>query len=128
MILPSVAKTREMMALLSGSPGTMGVIPERLFLVASSRISSLSPAMRDFASGPWHRKQVSDMMGRMSRLKRTGGAAYSGRTNDNRVSPASACDFMALSSLSLRRDDCGLLRKKVAGVGFDGVHHFVDMT
>jgi len=31
--------------------------------------------MRAFLSGPWHRKQVSDMIGRMSRLKLTSGLA-----------------------------------------------------
>ena len=40
-------------------------------LSASSRISSRMPAMRELLSGPWQRKQVSAMIGRMSRLKRT---------------------------------------------------------
>src|SRR5260370_544062 len=33
--------------------------------------SSGLPVMREFLSGTWQRKQVPDMMGRMSRLKRT---------------------------------------------------------
>jgi hypothetical protein len=50
----------------------MGIAPVLVTLIASSRISSLKPAMRAFLSGPWQRKQVSDMMGRISRLKLTG--------------------------------------------------------
>ena len=33
------------------------------------------PAMRELTSGPWQRKHVPDMIGRMSRLKSTGGRA-----------------------------------------------------
>src|SRR5437660_5888608 len=36
-------------------------------------MSSRRLAMRAFRSGPWQRKQVSDMMGRISRLKLTEG-------------------------------------------------------
>src|SRR5579885_134004 len=64
-----------MIALFSGSPGTIGVTPDFLGLGASSRMSSRRLAMRELLSGPWHRKQVSDMIGRMSRLNRTSGSA-----------------------------------------------------
>src|SRR5689334_9395604 len=55
---------------LSGSPGTMGVTPDLVGLTASSRRSRRRPAIRAALSGPWQRKQVSAMIGRISRLKR----------------------------------------------------------
>src|ERR1700722_4943078 len=61
-----------MIALFSGSPGTIGTVPDLVGFSASSRISSRMPAIRAALSGPWQRKQVSDMMGRMSRLNFTG--------------------------------------------------------
>src|ERR1035437_8999537 len=71
MMRASWAKTRATMALFSGSPGTIGATPFRLGCNASSRRSSRIPAMRELLSGPWQRKQVPAMIGRMSRLKRT---------------------------------------------------------
>src|SRR4029077_20231377 len=72
-----VEKTRAMISLLSGSPGTIGVCPDRVGFVASSRMSRRMSALRALRSGPWQRKQVSDMIGRTSRLKliRSGGEA-----------------------------------------------------
>src|SRR5262245_25304476 len=64
-----VEKMRATISLRSGSPGTIGTRPERVGLVASSLISRRMSARRAFLSGPWQRKHVSDMMGRMSRLK-----------------------------------------------------------
>ena len=64
-----------MIALLSGSPGTIGVVPFFFVFSASSRMSSRSPAIRDFESNPWQRKHVSDMIGRISRLNLTGFSA-----------------------------------------------------
>ena len=67
----SLAKIRSMMALCSGLPGTIGIAPELSAFIASLRISRRIPAMRLRLSGPWQRKHVSDMIGRMSRLKPT---------------------------------------------------------
>src|SRR5687767_6924421 len=75
MVRGAGANTRCTIALFSGSPGTMGTAPLAVGFSASSRISSRMPAMRVFLSGPWQRKQVSAMMGRMSRLKRTSAGA-----------------------------------------------------
>src|SRR5258706_5505995 len=65
----SVEKTRLMISLSSGLPGTMGMAP----LLAGLRgDSAWSRRNLPFCfEGPWQWKQVSDMMGRMSRLKRT---------------------------------------------------------
>jgi hypothetical protein len=60
-----------MMPLLSGSPGTIGATPFRFGFNASSRRSNRIPAIRELLSGPWQRKQVSAIIGRISRLKRT---------------------------------------------------------
>src|SRR5262249_54064495 len=65
----ALEKTRTMISLASGLPGTIGVRPEPVGFVASSRMSRRRLALRAFLSGPWHRKQVSDMIGRTSRLK-----------------------------------------------------------
>ena len=67
----SLAKTRAMMPLFSASPGTIGATPFRFGFNASSRRSNRIPAMRELLSGPWQRKQVSAIIGRISRLKRT---------------------------------------------------------
>src|SRR5271154_1527568 len=53
----------------------MGMAPSLRGLRASARRSGRRSAMREPLSGPWQRKQVSDMMGRMSRLNSTGAAA-----------------------------------------------------
>src|SRR5215471_7365676 len=71
------AKTRCTMALFSGSPGTIGTVPAAVGLRASSRISSRMPAIRELRSGPWQRKQVSAMIGRISRLNCTCACAAS---------------------------------------------------
>ena len=52
----------------------MGIAPDLVGFNASSRMSSRMPAMRALLSGPWQRKQVSDMIGRISRLNFTGAA------------------------------------------------------
>ena len=46
------SKMRLMISEWSGSPGTMGVWPVALGLVASSRRSSRMPIMRELLSGP----------------------------------------------------------------------------
>ena len=61
-------------SLLARSPGTMGV-PPLCSRVASSGRSRRSLALRDFSSKPWHEKQFSERMGRMSRLKANCGSA-----------------------------------------------------
>jgi hypothetical protein len=45
------------------------------------RFERLKSAMRALLSGPWHRKQVSDMIGRMSLLKLTSAAAQKAKSN-----------------------------------------------
>src|SRR4051794_9884567 len=75
------AKIRWMIADFSGSPGTIGVAPLRVGLSASSRRSSRIPAIRELLSGPWHRKQVSAIIGRMSRLKLTSARAQAATAN-----------------------------------------------
>src|SRR5687767_8237912 len=49
----------------------MGIAPDGVDFKASCRMSRRMLAMRVFLSGPWQRKQVSDMIGRISRLKAT---------------------------------------------------------
>ena len=66
-----------------GSPGTIGATPLWLGFEASSRMSSRIPAMREPLSGPWQRKQVSAMMGRISRLKRTSKTKKHAKTKQN---------------------------------------------
>ena len=68
----SFVKRRAMMADFSGLPGTMAGLPDVPALSASSRTSRRSLPLRALSSKPWHLKHVSDMMGRMSRLKSTG--------------------------------------------------------
>src|SRR5580658_3218136 len=108
----SVAKMRCTMALLSGSPGTIGMAPEGVGFTASSRRSRRIPAMRARLSGPWQRKQVSDMMGRMSRLNLTGSA------------PATRAGMDSMATSRTVRSGCGmwnmLQRGASAGVNFVG--------
>ena len=61
-------------SLLSGRPGTITKLPPRSDLAASST-SSRRSASRFAASGPWQRKQLSERIGRMSRLKSIAGGA-----------------------------------------------------
>src|SRR5215203_3917704 len=70
-----VAKTRSIIALFSGRPGTIGVTPDLVVFSASARMSRRRPAMRVLESNPWQRKHVSDMMGRISRLNLTSAVA-----------------------------------------------------
>src|SRR5437868_13067825 len=58
-----------MSLLLAGSPGTMANSPDLAGLRASSLRSNRRRALRSFSSGPWHLKQFSEKIGRMSRLK-----------------------------------------------------------
>src|SRR6266487_1006825 len=51
-------------------PGTITVLPS-LTRNAPSLVSSRSFPLRAFSSGPWHWKQLSDRIGRISRLKST---------------------------------------------------------
>jgi len=68
------------------------------------------PAMRELLSGPWQRKQVPDMMGRMSRLKLTDAGLWAARvaaaanpaTNRRLVRRIVRC--MSISRLILRRE------------------------
>jgi len=68
------SKTRAMNSLSSGRPGTIGTTPSSVGLRASSREIEPQSGLARLASNPWQWKQVSDMMGRMSRLKDTGSA------------------------------------------------------
>ena len=57
-----------MISLFSGLPGTMATAPDFAGFIASALKSSRSFDLRCFSSGPWHWKQVSEKIGRMSRL------------------------------------------------------------
>jgi hypothetical protein len=46
------ANTRCTIALFSGSPGTIGIVPVAVGFNASSRMSSRMPASRELLSGP----------------------------------------------------------------------------
>jgi len=59
------------LAMLEGRWVLMGAAPFRFGFSASSRMSSRIPAIRELLSGPWQRKHVSAIIGRMSRLNRT---------------------------------------------------------
>src|SRR5437870_3746615 len=60
---------RSIILLLAGSPGTIGMSPDLAGLKGSSLRSNRSLALRPWSSGPWHLKQLSERMGRISRLK-----------------------------------------------------------
>ena len=60
----SSEKIRSTNSLRSGLPGVIA-----LEATAGSRLSRRNSAARVDAAGPWQRKQLSDRMGRMSRLK-----------------------------------------------------------
>ena len=60
----SSEKMRSTKSLLLGSPGLIAFAA-----MAGSRSSRRSSAARVDAAGPWQRKQLSERIGRMSRLK-----------------------------------------------------------
>src|SRR5438552_4879163 len=62
-----ILRNNSLVALL---PGTITVLPS-LTRNAPSLVSSRSFPLRAFSSGPWHWKQLSDRIGRISRLKST---------------------------------------------------------
>src|SRR5262245_2530472 len=66
---------RENSSLSWGLPGTMATPPRFSLANAPSLVSSRSFALRDFSSGPWQAKQLSDKIGRMWRLKSMAGVA-----------------------------------------------------
>src|SRR6266487_4501395 len=79
-------------------PGTITVLPS-LTRNAPSLVSSRSFPLRAFSSGPWHWKQLSDKIGRISRLKSTlpllgarstlaAAASELGETTATRTNPA----------------------------------------
>jgi len=98
-LAPQAILDEEIDRLLSGSPGTIGRRPVRVGLVASSRMSRRISAFRAFLSGPWQRKQVSDMIGRTSRLKltRSGSAAAAAAAELQPMTTATIRRTMALS-------------------------------
>ena len=61
------ASSKKMRSIKSLSFGLPGLIA--LEEVADSRLSRRNSAARVEAAGPWQRKQLSDKIGRMSRLK-----------------------------------------------------------
>ena len=81
--LRSVAVMRAISSLAFRSPGTIAASPDAAGRNASSRTSSRKSAFRAFASGPWHAKQFSDRMGRISRLKLTSSACTIAREASN---------------------------------------------
>jgi hypothetical protein len=67
-----VAEIRRIISLCSGLPGTMGIFPLTSGFSASSRMSRRKSMTRALLSGPWQRKQVSDMIGRKGKQRKTG--------------------------------------------------------
>src|SRR2546423_5893684 len=67
----SVAVMRRIISLFAMSPGTIAREPLRS-LMASSRTSSRSFALRELSSGPWQLKHFPEMIGRIWELKSTG--------------------------------------------------------
>src|SRR5262245_40082154 len=65
----SCAVTRAISSLSEDFPGTTANPPPRSSLSALSLMSRRSFALRSFSSGPWQRKQLSERMGRICRLK-----------------------------------------------------------
>src|SRR5438128_1167615 len=70
----SVAVMRRTISLLAASPGTIARVP-LWSLMASSRRSRRSLALRELSSGPWQLKHLLEMMGRICALKSTGSVA-----------------------------------------------------
>ena len=70
----------------------MAMLPESSFLKAPACTSNRNPALRFFSSGPWQAKQLSEKIGRMSRLKSIarGAAARSELMAANITSPANS--------------------------------------
>src|SRR2546427_5178981 len=67
----SVAVMRRIISLFAMSPGTIAREPLRS-LMASSRTSSRSFALRELSSAPWQLKHLLEMTGRIWELKSTG--------------------------------------------------------
>src|SRR5205085_4433102 len=65
----SLLVMRSISLLFEGFPGTMARSPDLAGLKASSFRSKRSLALRSWPSGPWHLKQFSEKIGRISRLK-----------------------------------------------------------
>src|SRR5438552_16660220 len=71
----SLLVIRSTILLLAVSPGTIGTSPDLAGLKASSFRSKRNLAFRSLSSGPWHLKQFSERIGRISRLKSMEGVA-----------------------------------------------------
>ena len=80
----SVLAIRARISLASGFPGTMAVPPLSSAAMATPRSSSLNPACRSSASGPWQAKQRSERIGRTSRLKSIRGPSAASAANTDR--------------------------------------------
>jgi len=72
----SSEKIRFTSSLSSGLPGRIASAA-----IAGSRLSRRNSAARVEAAGPWQRKQLSDKIGRISRLKSSFSSARSGPEN-----------------------------------------------
>src|SRR6185436_6510428 len=68
----SLLVMRSISLLLLRSLGTIATSPDLAGLKASSLRSKRSLALRSFSSGPWHLKQLSERIGRISRLNSMG--------------------------------------------------------
>jgi hypothetical protein len=64
----SIVMIRLINSLSEGVPGTTAA-ESSLDAIAPARVSSRNLALRSSASGPWHAKQLSERIGRISRLK-----------------------------------------------------------
>ena len=65
-------------SLASKLPGLTATFPSLSAVVAPSGVSRRRPALRFLASKPWQAKQLSDKIGRISRLNASGPAAEAG--------------------------------------------------
>src|SRR5262245_35840156 len=75
--------------------------PDSNLLVASSLRSRRNPALRLFLSGPWHAKQFSDRIGRISRLNSMLGFAVAAIALGKSARPAVARSMVVRRAISL---------------------------
>src|SRR5207302_11226667 len=98
----SMAVTPRIISLFAMSPGTIAREPLRS-LMASSRTSSRSFALRELSSGPWQLKHLLEMTGRIWELKSTG-------SEDDCLFGEAAVAFAAIQTVIVRmtnRTRCG---------------------
>src|SRR5262245_50480064 len=78
--------------------------PDSNLPVASSLRSRRNPALRLFLSGPWHAKQFSDRIGRISRLNSMAGFAVAAIALGKSARPAVARSMVVRRAIRIRED------------------------